>query len=181
MAERVLVHVCCGPCSITTAQTLLDEGFEVTGLFFNPNIHPLSEYLKRRDGARQVAEKLGFPLIIKDEEYDPKTFLRAVAFREENRCFHCYQIRLERTAHIARSGGFDHFTTSLLYSKYQQHDAIRQLGLDLATDATAFLYRDFREGWQRGIETSKAWSVYRQQYCGCIYSEFERYHKELDT
>lgn len=179
MAERVLVHVCCGPCSIATVQSLQDEGLEVTGLFFNPNIHPLSEYLKRRDGALECADKLGIRLLVKDGEYDPQAYLRAVAFREENRCFHCYQLRLERTAQIARRGGFDHFTSTLLYSKMQKHEDIRRLGLDLAAPQTAFLYRDFRLGWKHGIETSKAWGIYRQQYCGCIYSEFERYRKEL--
>ncbi len=178
--KRVLVHLCCGPCAITTVQDLQDEGFDVTGLFFNPNIHPLSEYLKRRDGALEVAEHLGITLIVKDQEYDPKLYLRAIAFREENRCFHCYQLRLERTIQIARRGGFDHFSTSLLYSKQQKHDVIRQLGHDLSTPKTSLLYRDFRKGWKRGIETSKQWNIYRQQYCGCIYSEFERFKNKLE-
>lgn len=177
--KRVLVHICCGPCSITTVMGLQEEGFEVTGLFFNPNIHPLSEYLKRRDGALQVAEKLGIRLIVKDEEYDPNTYLRATTFREENRCFHCYQLRLERAAQIARKGKFDHFTSTLLYSKMQKHEEIAALGKDMSTEKTSFLYRDFREGWKRGIELSQKWGIYRQQYCGCIYSEYERYQKEL--
>lgn len=179
MAERVLAHLCCGPCAITTVQALQGEGFEVTGLFVNPNIHPLAEYLKRRDGAVEVAEKLGIPLIVKDGEYDPKGWMRAVCFREDNRCFHCYQMRLERTAQIARKGGFDGFTSSLLYSRQQKHEVIRQLGRDLATEKTRFLYRDFRKGWERGIETSKQWGIYRQQYCGCILSEYERYQRQL--
>lgn len=177
--SRILVHICCGPCAITTVQTLQDEGHEVVGLFVNPNIHPATEYMRRRDGAREVAEKLGFKLIVRDEEYDPKAFLRAVAYREPNRCFHCYAMRLERTANIAENGGFDAYTTTLLYSKFQKHDLIRQLGQDLARAKAPFLYRDFREGWKRGIEQSKDWGVYRQQYCGCIHSEFERYEKDL--
>jgi predicted adenine nucleotide alpha hydrolase (AANH) superfamily ATPase len=180
MAERVLAHLCCGPCAITTVETLLAEGFEVTALFLNPNIHPLTEYARRRDGAREVCERLGVKLIIKDGEYDPVAWMRAVSFREENRCFHCYQLRLERTAQIARRGGFDAFTSSLLYSKQQKHGMIRQLGEDFSAPKTRFLYRDFREGWKRGIETSKEWGIYRQQYCGCLLSEAERYHGELD-
>ncbi len=178
--KRILLHICCGPCSITTLTTLLDQGFEVTGLFYNPNIHPLTEYVKRRDGCLEVAEKLGIKVIIKDNEYDPQQWFRDVAFRENNRCFHCYQGRLERTAQIARKGSFDFFTTTLLYSKHQKHADIAALGKDLQSEKTKFYYHDFREGWQDGIETSKEWGIYRQQYCGCLYSENERYHRELE-
>lgn len=179
--ERVLLHICCGPCSITTIRTLKDQGLEVTGLFYNPNIHPLTEYAKRRDGCLEVAERLGIRVIVKDDEYAPQQWFRAVAFREDNRCFHCYALRLERTAGIARRGGFDAFTTSLLYSKFQKHDVIAGLCRDLSTPKTRFLYHDFREGWKEGIALSKEWSIYRQQYCGCLYSENERYHGELGT
>ena len=186
MAGRVLLHVCCGPCSITPAQALMDEGFEVTGLFVNPNIHPLTEYVRRRDGALEVAERLGFRLIVRDAEYDPGAWLRRVAFREDNRCFHCYSLRLERAFNVARTGGFDLVTSTLLYSKLQKHELIAGLGRDLAAGRDKndkgpdFLYRDFRQGWQQGIETSKAWGIYRQQYCGCLYSEYERFQKELN-
>ena len=179
--ERVLLHICCGPCSITTIEALRDRGLEVTGLFYNPNIHPLTEYAKRRDGCLEVAERLGVRVIVKDDEYEPQAWFRAVAHRENNRCFHCYALRMERTASIAKNGGFDHFTTTLLYSKYQKHDVIAGLGRDLATARTRFLYADFREGWQEGIDRSKAWEIYRQQYCGCLYSENERYKRELGT
>ncbi|MEF2145417.1 MAG: epoxyqueuosine reductase QueH [Desulfovibrionaceae bacterium] len=179
MNGRVLLHICCGPCAITCVESLRDEGFEVTGLFLNPNIHPLSEYLRRRDGALETADKMGFKLIVRDEEYDPAKYMREVAFREANRCFHCYEMRLSRTAQIASRGNFDGFTSSLLYSKYQKHETIRDLGRDLAAGSVPFLYRDFRAGWQRGIEESKRMGIYRQQYCGCLYSEFERYRKEL--
>lgn len=179
MKKRMLLHICCGPCSITTLKTLLGEGYEVTGLFYNPNIHPLTEYIKRRDGCLAVAEKLGIKVIVKDDEYKPQEWFRAVAHRENNRCFHCYANRLERTAQIARKGNFDFFTTTLLYSRYQKHEDIASLGRDLESAKTKFLYHDFREGWQEGIETSKEWEIYRQQYCGCLYSENERYQREL--
>lgn len=178
--KRLLLHICCGPCSITTLRTILDQGIEVTGLFYNPNIHPLTEYVKRRDGCLEVADKLGIKVIVKDNEYDPKQWFRDVAFREDNRCFHCYQRRLERTAQIAKKGQFDYFTTTLLYSKYQKHKDITALGRDMQTEKTRFFYHDFREGWQEGIEQSKEWDIYRQQYCGCLYSENERYQRELD-
>ncbi len=179
MTKKILLHICCGPCSITTVQTLQNQGFEVTGLFYNPNIHPLTEYVKRRDGCLEVAEKLDFKILLKDNEYRPQEWFRDVAFRENNRCFHCYARRLERTASIAKRGGFDCFSTTLLYSKFQKHDEIAGLGRDLEGGKTRFLYHDFREGWKDGIEKSKAWGIYRQQYCGCLYSENERFHKEL--
>lgn len=179
MKKRLLLHICCGPCSITTLTTLIEQGYDVTGLFYNPNIHPLTEYVKRRDGCLEVAERLGVRVIVKDDEYDPQQWFRDVAHRENNRCFHCYARRLERTARIAGKGGFDFFSTTLLYSKYQKHDEIVALSRDLEFAKTRFLYHDFREGWQDGIETSKAWGIYRQQYCGCLYSENERYQNEL--
>jgi predicted adenine nucleotide alpha hydrolase (AANH) superfamily ATPase len=179
--KRVLLHICCGPCAIYPVQVLQDQGYEVVGLYFNPNIHPLQEYLKRREGVEAVADKLDFKVIYKDKDYDPATYLRAVAFRENNRCFHCYALRLEKAWSVAKRGGFDCFSTTLLYSKFQKHQTIAHLGRDMAGQGkTTFLYRDFREGWQQGIDLSKKWNIYRQQYCGCIYSEMERYHRDLE-
>ncbi|MFW5792034.1 MAG: epoxyqueuosine reductase QueH [Desulfohalobiaceae bacterium] len=177
---KILLHICCGPCAITPVQTLRDEGHEVVGCFYNPNIHPLTEYLRRRDGLREVADRLGLQVIWLDREYDPATYLRRVAFREDNRCFHCYHLRLERSLSIARHGGFQAFTSTLLYSRHQKHDTIAGLGRDLASGkGVDFLYRDFRTKWQQGIEQSKSWGIYRQPYCGCVFSESERYQGRL--
>ncbi|MFA7167134.1 MAG: epoxyqueuosine reductase QueH, partial [Desulfoplanes sp.] len=99
--KRILLHICCGPCAIYPVQALREQGFEVIGLYFNPNIHPLQEYLKRREGLVETAERLKLKVIYKDADYDPKTYLRAVAFREANRCFHCYTMRLEKTWSVA--------------------------------------------------------------------------------
>lgn len=178
---RVLLHVCCGPCSIEPVKALVDEGYEVTGFFYNPNIHPLMEYKRRRDGLAEVADKLGFRVIWKDDEYDPQQYFRAITHREANRCFLCYQMRLERTLQIARRGGFDCFSSTLLYSKFQKHDMLKKLGRDLAANGKCrFLYKDFRTGWKAGIDNSKAMGIYRQQYCGCLYSENERFASELN-
>ena len=103
MKERtpqLLLHLCCGPCAITTIAAALADGFAATGLFYNPNIHPLQEYFKRREGAAQVAERSGIPLRFCALEYDPRLFLRAVHGREEDRCRHCYALRLERAESI---------------------------------------------------------------------------------
>ncbi len=114
--------------------------------------------------------------VMREEGYPLEGFLRQVAFREEDRCRHCYRLRLVRTAQIAKSGGFSAFTTTLLYSRFQKHDLIRSIGEEVAGEYDIpFLYRDFREGWSEGVRISKALGLYRQPYCGCIYSEKERY------
>ncbi len=177
---KILLHICCGPCAIYPVQELRHQGFEVVGLYYNPNIHPLQEYLRRRQGVMQVAEHLQMRVIFKDDEYDPSTYLRKIVFRENHRCFLCVHLRLERAFSIAKRGDFGFFTTTLLYSKFQNHDQIAKLGKEISIGSKlCFLYQDFREGWQQGIKISKEWGIYRQQYCGCIYSEKERYYKEL--
>ncbi len=178
--NTVLLHICCGPCAIHPLEQLLNQGHEVTGLYYNPNIHPLQEYLRRRKGVEQVARRLGVKVIYLDKEYSPQRYFREINMREASRCMICYGLRLEKTRSVAKRGGFDAFSSTLLYSKQQKHDAIRELATHMAGDgAPAFLYQDFRQGWRHGIETSQQWGIYRQQYCGCLYSEFERFHKEL--
>lgn len=172
---RVLLHVCCGPCGLYPLARLRGEGIEVTGFFFNHNIHPYQEYLRRRDAALQMAELEGMELLLQDE-YCLEEFLAAVAAEPDARCGYCYASRLDAAAAAASKGGFDAFTSSLFYSRYQNHDLMRQKAEAAAEKyAIAFLYRDFRPGWQEGIRRSKELELYRQQYCGCIYSEKERY------
>jgi predicted adenine nucleotide alpha hydrolase (AANH) superfamily ATPase len=179
-AGRVLLHICCAPCAVYSVQTLKAEGFEVTGLFYNPNIHPAAEYVRRRDTLRQFEAELGIKVIYKDAGYDPQIWFREVTFREANRCFHCYRVRLEKTLFIAKHGRFEYFSSTLLYSTKQKHEVIASLARDLAADGpNRFLYRDFRVGWQEGIEKSTAMGMYRQDYCGCLYSEVERRKKEV--
>jgi predicted adenine nucleotide alpha hydrolase (AANH) superfamily ATPase len=148
---------------------------DITGLFYNPNIHPYTEYKKRMDTAREFADKAGFRLITIDE-YKLDEFLRNAAFREGQRCMMCYADRLERAASVAKSGRFDAFTTTLLVSPFQKHELIRKLGEEAGEKfGVEFLYRDFREGYKEGVEKSKELGLYRQPYCGCIYSERDRY------
>lgn len=178
--SEILVHACCGPCSITVFQALAARGEPCRGFFYNPNIHPLSEYLRRRDALRQVAGRLGVDVACADAEYDPALFLRLVAFREKDRCRFCYEMRLDRTAREAKALGCRGFTSTLLYSKYQDHAAIREAGETAAkVHGVEFAYEDFRPGWDEGVRLSKEWELYRQPYCGCIYSEFDRYRKKL--
>ncbi|MDD2366272.1 MAG: epoxyqueuosine reductase QueH [Desulfuromonadaceae bacterium] len=172
---RILLHICCGPCALYPILTLQAAGHDVTGFFYNHNIHPYTEYLKRRDTALQMAEQNGIDLIVHDD-YDLEGFLANVANEPDRRCTYCYSSRLKATAKAAVKGEFEAFTSSLLYSRYQKHDEINQLGARFGDEAgVAFLYEDFRQGWQQGIKLSKEMGLYRQQYCGCIYSEKERY------
>ena len=102
-----------------------------------------------------------------------------MAFREEKRCLYCYHDRLLATAQVAKRGNFSHFTTTLLYSKHQKHEIIREMGESLGRKyGVKFFYQDFREGWKEGIQCSLELGLYRQQYCGCIYSEKERFYHE---
>lgn len=172
---RVLLHTCCGPCALYPLTSLRAEGIEVTGFFFNHNIHPYQEYARRRDAAQQMADLEGMPLVVRDE-YRLEEFLANVAAEPDARCGYCYASRLDAVASAARDTGFDAFTSSLFYSRYQNHELMRQKAEESAArHGVQFLYRDFRPGWQEGIRRSKELGLYRQQYCGCVYSEKERY------
>lgn len=172
---KVLLHICCANCLIYPLKVLRERGEEVMGFFYNPNIHPYREYAKRRDALKEYAERVDLRVIWRDD-YDLEGFLRAVAFREGKRCDICYHMRLEATAQVARHGKFDAFSTTLLYSKHQRHEAVREIGESLGRlYGVKFLGEDFREGWREGIEESKRLGLYRQQYCGCIYSERDRF------
>ncbi len=175
---RLLLHICCAPCTIYPLNILRGQKIEVHGLFYNPNIHPYSEYEKRKDALRKYAGEAGLEVIF-PHGYPMEDFLRMVAFRENERCRDCYYSRLKYTASVAQSEGFDCFSTTLLYSKYQKHEIIRQIGERLAEEhGIEFHYQDFREGWREGIEISKRLNMYRQKYCGCIYSEKDRFFRE---
>jgi predicted adenine nucleotide alpha hydrolase (AANH) superfamily ATPase len=208
-----------------TLRRLLDAGHEVTGFFFNPNIHPLAEYLRRREGTAAVCQRLGVPLLFADslpaaeQEWgeegesvfsalpgnrassgrspalsgasgtapsgfpppavDPRPWLRLMAGREAERCPLCWRVRLAMTVRVARKRDFTAFTSSLLYSRHQDHSRIRQTAESLAASSgLAFVYQDFRTSWQEGVDLSRAWGIYRQQYCGCLYSEYDRYARD---
>jgi hypothetical protein len=154
------------------------EGLEVMGFFYRHNIHPYTECLKRQQALETYAEQINLKVIYQ-EGYDLEGFIQNVVFRESERCNYCYHDRLRSTALLARRGKFDHFSSTLLYSKHQKHELIRSMGESIGKSVgVPFLYRDYREGWKEGIECSKQIGLYRQQYCGCIYSEKERFYKE---
>lgn len=172
---KVLLHTCCGPCTIVPLRRLRAEGAEVLGVYANPNIHPFTEWDRRRAALEDLGRVEGLRLL-PHPEYDPGEWLRAVAFREGERCRVCLHLRLRHAALLARRGRFEAFTTTLLYSRRQKHDLIRELGEAVGREAgVPFLYRDWRDGWNEGVEASKALGLYRQSYCGCLYSEVERF------
>ncbi len=180
---RLLLHICCGPCALMPLARLAEEGHALTGYFDNPNIHPLAEYLRRREGALQAAAHHGVPLLFPEDrpEYDAESWCRAALAHPGGRCAHCFSSRLDRAAQTAKALGLDAFTSSLLYSRRQNHEGIRQAGEEAAArHGVSFFYRDFRPFWQQGIDESKALGLYRQQYCGCLFSEQERYARDLE-
>lgn len=176
---KLLLHMCCGPCTTYPLSVLRAEGITVRGLFYNPNIHPFTEFSKRLAALEEFSGKMGLTVDC-ERDYGLKEYLRQVVFHEDGRCAICYEMRLTVAAQRAKTVGADAFSSTLLYSRYQKHDLIREIGERLAeTHKIPFYYQDFRIGWQQGIDMSKEMGLYRQPYCGCIYSEQERYDKQL--
>ncbi len=175
---KILLHICCAPCAIYPLKTLRNEGLDIMGFFYRNNIHPYTECIRREETLKSYSASMDLRVIYQ-EGYDLEGFIRNVAFRESNRCDYCYHERLKSTALMAKRGKFDYFSTTLLYSKFQKHDAVKSIGDAVGKSVgVKFYYDDFRKGWKEGVETSKTLKLYRQQYCGCIYSEKERYYQQ---
>jgi len=174
---KLLLHMCCAPCAITPVQELREREFEVMGFFYRHNIHPYTECIRRQETLEKYSETAGFRVIYQDG-YDMEGFIRNVVYREADRCNYCYHDRLQSTALVAKRGKFDFFSTTLLYSKFQKHEQIKTIGESVGRSVgVPFYYLDLRSGWKEGVERSKEMGMYRQQYCGCIYSEKERFYQ----
>ena len=174
---KTLLHICCAPCANQCVAALKEENISVTGYWYNPNIHPFTEYRARRNCLRDWAEETGLPLIEKND-YALRPFVRTVAEDIANRCVKCYEMRLFQTAQAAKEMGFDSFTSSLFISPYQNHELMKEVARRAAeTFDVAFLYRDFRPHFKAGQEYAREHEFYMQKYCGCIFSEEERYLK----
>ena len=177
---KVLLHICCGPCTIYPLRVLREQGHEVSGYFYNPNIHPYSEFMKRRDTLAAFAKNVSLPLVI-DETYELHSFLKGALDYGRDRCLFCYRTRLAQAFVRAGECGADAVTTTLLYSKYQRHADIVAIASELSEEYDLpFMYEDFRVGWAEGVAESKQLNMYRQGYCGCVFSELER-HKRGET
>jgi predicted adenine nucleotide alpha hydrolase (AANH) superfamily ATPase len=172
---KIMIHACCAHCTAYTVQYFRNEGYETTAFWYNPNIHPFMEHQSRLQSLKSLAENMSFPLIVA-EGYGFIDYLRAVQGHEDKRCADCFNMRLLKTAQAAIENKIYAFTTSLLISPHQDHELVKKTGreIDLNTGA-AFVYADLRKRYSESRHITKPMDLYRQQYCGCIYSEYERY------
>lgn len=173
---NTLLHVCCAPCSIACIEQLQEEGIAPTAFWYNPNIHPFTEYRARRDMVRAYMPLVGVALA-EEGDYGLRPFLDALPAWDD-RCAACYGLRLNAAAAYAAAQGFASFTSSLFISPYQNHELLRAAAQKAAeAHGVAFLYRDFRPRFRDGQQKAREAGLYMQKYCGCIFSEEERYRK----
>ena len=170
---KVVLHICCGVCAAGAVEALVREGHQVVGFFHNPNIHPAEEYQRRLETARRVAQELHFPLEV--PVYEPEEWLKQAGSLEHEpeggkRCQVCFRFRLEKAYDYMVDCGADAFTTTLTISPRKSAQIINKIGWEIGGEK--FLVRDFKkkEGFKRAVELAKRWQLYRQDYCGCIYS-----------
>ena len=174
---NVLLHICCAPCANRPIASLQEQGHTVTGFWYNPNIHPFTEYRSRRNTVRDYLAEIGVPLI-ENNDYALRSFVRAVAEDIAHRCVKCYEMRLFEAAKTAREQGFDAFTSSLFISPYQNHGLMMEVAQRAAGEyGVEFLYEDFRPLFHAGQDFAREHGFYMQKYCGCVFSEEERYLK----
>ncbi len=172
---RILLHACCAPCLVYPLDDLRAEGHDVTAFFFNPNIHPYTEYLRRLDAFTVYTRDNNVRVLNDVPPTGMEEWLREIVFRESQRCRMCFDLRMDMTARLAQARGFDAFSTTLLYSRFQKHDLLKATGEAISERyGIPFVYRDWRTGWNEGVKRYRKLGLYRQKYCGCIYSEKER-------
>ena len=170
---KVLLHICCAVCASSCVERLRQEDHEVSGYFYNPNIQPPGEYLKRLQGVEELARQEKFPL--RTDDYDTEEWFNRIKGLEKEpeggkRCMKCFSLRLEKAAKEAKDKGFDAFSTTLTVSPHKNTKDINEIGSKI--DSGLFLERDFKkqDGFKRTQELAKQHNLYRQDYCGCIYS-----------
>mgnify|MGYP003747248787 FL=1 len=177
MKDKLLLHICCAPCGIMPVSSFKDD-FEVVGLFYNPNIHPYKEYLDRLSSVKKLS--IDFKIDVIYEEYNWEDFLKELILTnntlEPYRCKVCYKMRLIKTNNIAKEMGIRYISTTLLYSIYQKHELIKVVADEVVKDSE-FIYKDFRPFYREGVIKSRELAYYRQKYCGCIFSNYDRYKK----
>lgn len=172
---RILIHTCCAACLIGPWEALTRAGHITTGFFYNPNVHPLIEFRRRLKAVKVLQERLPVPVIY-DESYGLREFMQEVQWNIPGRCTDCYRLRLNRTAREAAARGYDAMTTTLLSSTHQEHDLIRHIGERAAELASVkFHYADWRGLAASSHERAREFRLYLQQYCGCVFSEEERF------
>ncbi|MDR1204900.1 MAG: epoxyqueuosine reductase QueH [Peptococcaceae bacterium] len=172
---KILLHACCGPCSVKCAESLLAEDIRPALFWYNPNIHPVTEYLSRKNALAQYAGAAGLELIQRDE-YGLRPFIAGIFPDFDRRCDYCYRLRLDAAASYGAQHGYEAFCTTLLISPYQNHDRIRAIASQISERRRIpFLYRDFRPLFREGQQAARRMGLYMQKYCGCIFSEEDRY------
>lgn len=180
---RLLLHSCCAPCSSYVLE-YLSRYFEITVFYYNPNIYPPEEFGKRVEEQKRLIAQLpaAHPISFLDGPYEPERFYEMARGLEQvpeggERCFKCYRLRLTETAEMARAGQYDYFTTTLSISPLKNAEKLNEIGGQLAKDyGVDYLYSDFkkRNGYKRSTELSREYGLYRQDYCGCVFSMRER-------
>ncbi len=175
---KLLLHICCAPCSVACVKQLRAKGIEPVGHWYNNNIHPFTEYRARRNCLVEYAKSINMELVVEDE-YGLRPFVQAVAANIDNRCGYCYASRLARTAQYAAELGFDAFCTTLTVSPYQNTPLIFETGEKLAQKfGVKFAPYDFSPYYREGQNEARELGLYMQKYCGCIFSEEDRYCKK---
>ena len=177
---KLLMHTCCAPCSVYCIETLEKEGIVPDLYWYNPNIHPYTEYRARRDALKEYAKNLNLNAIF-EEDYGLDEFCKEAVKDLKGRCInYCYPVRLKKTCEYAKEHGYDAVTTTLLYSIYQNHEFIKSYMEKLCKEyGLEFVYRDFRVGFWEGHQKAHDLGIYMQKYCGCIFSEEDRYRKQI--
>ena len=177
--NKLLLHSCCAHCAAYTASYWRGQGYEVSALWYNPNIHPYTEHQHRLEAMQSLAREIKLPLIV-NEGYDIIDYFRQVVGHEAERCQYCFRLRLSKTAETALKKGFGAFTTTLLISPHQKHELIREIGNEVAKEkGIDFLYADLRKRYSDSRRLTKPLNLYRQQYCGCIYSEWDSHQSKM--
>lgn len=177
----LLLHICCGVCALGITKKMKEQGYKITGYFYNPNIHPFMEFQKRLRAVEVMSEQDKLPVIY-EKDYGLDDYLQYVnpyaKSYETKRCAKCYEMRLEQTARKAKELNINEFTSTLIISPQQNQAVIKNLGENIAKKyGISFKYEDVTDLYPQCKETAKKRSLYRQQYCGCIFSEYERYNK----
>ena len=180
---KLLIHSCCAPCSSYVLE-YLSQYFAITIFFYNPNIYPEQEYTRRVEEQKHLIQAMHLFSQVQflQGDYQPQLFYQSIKGLEGepeggNRCFVCYELRLREAASKAKEGGYDYFTTTLSISPHKNSEKLNEIGVKLATEyGVSYLPSDFkkRNGYKRSVELSKEYSLYRQDYCGCVFSRREK-------
>lgn len=176
----MLLHTCCGPCASVVAPYFREQGLEPVLFYYNSNIHPLAEYEKRRQGVLILGQTQQFAVLLSDD-YNPFPFLQHALQLPKERCNYCYADRLQKTALEAKQMGIQQFSTTLLVSPFQDRERILEIGMKIASQhGLEFLAPDLRPLYPATKTNALSLGLYRQNYCGCLLSEYERHYPEKE-